>query len=238
MKMFMGLPFYTINTSSRAWFSLKDMAVALGVDEQYLTLRILKSDAGPFRSIRPRANQILKIGKNYKKVTPSTFFDLDFALASAFTTTNTKAREMRDRITYYLNNLFYDGFVSLKNYHLDLKTRRAITAYVCGVDHYLDIVKDRWDSTDPCRGARISFAEVTLDRLVNPDYYLDRDEVTKIKAIDLALYLLDKNSSTSVYGDILDIMQVQREAGVITDEQNSDIALWVKDKHQSSGDKT
>ena len=127
--------------------------------------------------------------------------------------------------------------MSVKNYHLPVEVRRAITAYIVGVDHYYDIIKTRWDLTDQCRGTTLAPAEVSVEKLCIPDYYLDRGEITKVKAVDLALHLLlthchveDKDSALE---DLLGIIGVSMDAGICTDARTSDISKWVEKHHNT-----
>jgi hypothetical protein len=239
MKKFLSLPFINVTTSSKAWVTLSDLAIYLEMGDQALRNRVLYSDAAPFRTIRPKTNELIKAAKraNFQRKPNRQYFDLDFALAAVFSMSNQPARKMRDQVTYVLNNLFYDGFVSVKNYHLDVEKRRAITAFVVGVDHYYDIIKARWDLTDQCRGTALAPVEVSVEKLCIPDYYLDRAEVTKIKAIDLAMHLLithcyveDKDSALD---ELLGIIGVSLDAGICTDAQTSDISKWVKKHHNT-----
>lgn len=241
MKRFLNLPFINITTSAKAWIQLSDLAAYLKVGEHKLRTKLVTSNAAPFRMIRPRTNEIIKSARrgNFNaKGRNAQYFDLDFALAACFSMSHEPARKMRDQVVYILNNLFFDGFVSTKNYHLDVELRRAITAHVCGVDHYYDIVKTRWDSTDQCAGTALAPVEVTPEKLATPDYYLERSEVTAIKAIDLALHLLveyctdDADDKVSALNELLDIIGVDRSAGVDDAKNNpSETLRWVHDNH-------
>lgn len=240
MKKFLSLPFLNITTSSKAWITSRDLAAYLEIGEQALRNRVLYSDSAPFRSIRPKTNEIIKAAKraSFTDRPSRQYFDLDFALAACFRMSHEPARKMRDQVVYVLNNLFYDGFVSTKNYHLSLKIRRAITAYVCGVDHYYDIIKTRWDIEDQCRGTTLAPVEVSVEKLCIPDYYLERSEISQVKAIDLALHLLlthcyveDKDSALM---DLLGIIGIPMDAGICTDAQTSEISKWVAKHHAKS----
>jgi len=240
-KKFIKLPFIHIGSSAKAWITLRDLADYLEMGETAVRNKVLYSDAAPFRSIRPRTNEVIKAARRagFMGKPATQYFDLDFALAACFAMSHEPARKMRDQVIYILNNLFHDGFVALKNYNLDVKTRRAITAYVCGVDHYLDIVKDRWDKYDQCRGTCLAPMEVTEQKLVIPDYYMDRGEITKVKAIDLAIHLLlthchvAEDSYHSALEQILGIIGVNLEAGNVSPAQQSKLAKWVKKHHNS-----
>jgi hypothetical protein len=240
-KKFLKLPFINVGSSSKAWIKIRDLAAYLEMGETALRNKVLYSDAAPFRTIRPRTDELIKAAKRaaFRGKPHTQYFDLDFALAACFAMSHKPARVMRDQVIYILNTLFHDGFVSIKNYHLEADVRRAITAHVCGVDHYLDIVTDRWDIYDQCRGTGLSPAEVTLEKLCIPDYYMDRGEITKVKAIDLALHLIlthcyrEEDSYDSALEQLLGIIGVQLEAGTVTQEQQSNLSTWVQKNHTS-----
>lgn len=240
-KKFLTLPFINVGTSAKAWITSHDLADYLEMGESALRNKVLYSDAAPFRTIRPRTNEMVKAVRRaaFRGKPSRQYFDLDFALAACFAMSHEPARRMRDQVIYILNNLFHDGFVALKNYQLPTSARRAITAYVCGVDHYLDIVKDRWDKYDQCRGTSLAPAEVTEEKLIIPDYYMDRGEVTKVKAIDLAVHLIlthcyiEEDSYDSALEQILGIIGIQLEAGTVTQAQHSKLAKWVQKHHNS-----
>lgn len=214
----------------------------LDLGERNLRDRILFSNAAPFRAIRPRTNDFYKLARrnvgfksprdDYKQ-----YFDLDFLLASVFTMSHEPARKIRDQVVYILNSLAYDGFVSISNYHMPLEIRRSIVAYVAKVDHIHDVVRSRWDSTDVCRGSALAPNELTIDKLSQPDFYLNRDELTHIKAIDLAVYLIlnnchiDKDKRDSALDGILDMIGIERAAGQVTDQQQADLIKWVETHH-------
>jgi len=239
MKKVLNLPFINITTSSKAWITLSDLAAYLQIGEQALRNRVLYSDSAPFRTIRPKTNELIKAARraNFRAKPHRQYFDLDFALAAAFSMSHEPARKMRDQVVYIVNNLFYDGFVSVKNYHLPLETRRALTAYVVGVDHYFDIIKTRWDITDQCRGTTLAPAEVTKKKLCIPDYYLERGEITRVKAIDLALHLLlthcNVEDKDSALVELLGIIGVSVDAGICTEAQTADISEWVAQHHNT-----
>jgi hypothetical protein len=240
MKKFLTLPFINITTSSKAWITLADLATYLEIGEQSLRRRILYSDSAPFRTIRPKTNELIKAARrsSFTGRPNRQYFDLDFALAACFSMSHEPARKMRDQVVYIMNNLFYDGFVSTKNYHLSIEVRRAITAYVCGVDHYYKIIEARWDPTDQCHGTTLAPLEVSVEKLVIPDYYLERAEISKVKAIDLAIHLIlthcyveDKGSALV---DLLGIIGITVDAGVCGAEQTSNITEWVKERYNAS----
>jgi len=240
MKKFLGIPFLNVNTSAKAWLDIKDLAEYLEVGVNVLKSRVLFSDAAPFRAIRPRVDDLEQL-KDLPTFAsrPGMFFDLDFALAACFSMSHEPARKMRDQVIYILNNLFYDGFVSLKNYNLDLETRRALTAYVCGVDHYLDIVKDRWDMYDQCRGTSLAPIEITVEKLCVPDFYLHRSEITRVKALDLAIHLflthcyVAEDTYDSALAELLGIMGISRDAGIASEDQEAELREWVIEHHNS-----
>jgi len=241
-KSFLNIPYITIGASSRAWIKIKDVARHLDLGERHLRDRILFSNAAPFRAIRPRSTDFLKMidkGSPFAKPREDIkqYFDFDFLLAAIFTMSHEPARKMRDQVVYILNSLAYDGFVSLKNYYQPLEIRRSIVAYVAKVDHIHDVIKTRWDSTDVCRGSALAPNELTIEKLSNPDFFLNRHELTQIKAIDLAIYLIMSNcyivkeDRDSALDSILDMIGIERSAGQVTDEQQTDLVAWVETHH-------
>jgi hypothetical protein len=163
--------------------------------------------------------------------------DIEMFLALIFTETTEQARPFREAVIRVLSNLANDGFVSSQNYHLPVDYRRAITAYVCGVNHYLDIVRERWDKDSDSYGSSLSPVECSVDKLCIPDYFLMRSEITQVKAIDLAIYLLVSTCGTSeptddttasMYEKLFDIIGVDLQAGQQTAHQEQALADYVQ----------
>lgn len=239
MIKFLGIPAIRVANSSRLWFSNSDIAERLAIGTDALKARMIGSEAGAYRRLKLRKDiawtsaspdLIERYGDKLHAHLSAGLFDMDYLLSAAFSLPTKEARALRDWIVYTLNSLAYDGFTSLHNYHTPIDVRRALTAYVCGAESYLDIVKRRWTPTDFTRGTTLAPAEVTVDKLCIPDYYIDRAEVTKIKGLDLAIYLICEYTSLDME-QVCSIIGVSLSAGSYTDEDAASLRLWVEAKH-------
>ena len=239
MIKFLDIPAIRVANSSRLWFANKDIAERLAIGADALKARMVGSEAGAYRRLKLRKDiawtsaspdLVERYGDKLHAHLAAGLFDIDYLLSAAFSLPTREARALRDRVVYALNGLAYDGFTSLRNYHTPIEVRRALTAYVCGAESYLDIVKRRWSPADFTRGTTLAPAEVTVDKLCIPDYYIDRAEVTRIKGLDLAIYLLCEYSILDI-PQICSIMGVNLSAGNYTDEDAASLRLWVEARH-------
>lgn len=239
MIKFLDIPAIRVANSSRLWFANSDIAQRLAIGADALKSRMVGSEAGAYRRLKLRKDiawtsaspdLVERYGDKLHAHLAAGLFDMDYLLSAAFSLPTKEARALRDWVVYALNGLAYDGFTSLRNYHTPIEVRRALTAYVCGADSYLDIVKRRWNPAAFTRGTTLAPAEVTVDKLCVPDYYIDRAEVTRIKGLDLAIYLLCEYSSLDI-AQVCSIIGVSLSAGSYTDEDAAALRAWVTSKH-------
>jgi hypothetical protein len=236
---FLDIPAIRVANSSRLWFTNADIAERLAIGADALKSRMVGSEAGAYRKLKLRKDiawtsaspdLVARYGEKLHEHLTAGLFDMDYLLSAAFSLPTKEARSLRDWIVYALNGLAYDGFTSLRNYHTSIETRRALTAYVCGADNYLDIVRRRWNPAEFTRGTTLAPAEVTVDKLCIPDYYIDRAEVTRIKGLDLAIYLLSEYGSLDS-NSVCDILDVKLSAGSYTEEDAASLRAWVEARH-------
>lgn len=239
MIKFLDIPAIRVANSSRIWFTNEDIAKRLAIGADALKARMIGSEAGAYRRLKLRKDiawtsaspdLVARYGDKLHEHLTAGLFDMDYLLSAAFTLPTQEARTLRDWIVYALNGLAYDGFTTLRNYHTPIEIRRALTAHVCGAESYLDIVKRRWNPAEFTRGTTLAPAEVTIDKLCIPDYYIDRAEVTRIKGLDLAIYLLCEYSSLDIE-QICSIIGVSLPAGTYTEEDAASLRLWVEARH-------
>ena len=235
----MDIPAIRVANSSRIWFTNEDIAKRLAIGADALKARMIGSEAGAYRKLKLRKDiawtsaspdLVARYGDKLHEHLTAGLFDMDYLISAAFSLPTGEARAFRDWIVYALNGLAYDGFTTLRNYHTAIEIRRALTAYVCGAESYLDIVKRRWTPAEFTRGTTLAPAEVTIDKLCIPDYYIDRAEVTKIKGLDLAIYLLCEYSSLDIE-QICSIIGVSLSAGIYTEEDAASLRAWVEARH-------
>lgn len=225
---FFGIPVRRIPTTSRPWLAISDLGKALGKSNNAVLKRAAAHPLAPFRTV---------VTGSLVKHNRTLSIDIEMFLALIFTEKTEQARPFREAVIRVLSNLANDGFVSDRNYHLPVDYRRAITAYVCGVNHYLDIVRERWDRDSDSYGSSLSPLECSVDKLCIPDYFLNRSEITQIKAIDLAIYLLVSTCGTSeptddttasMYEKLFDIIGVDLQSGQQTAHQEQALADYVQ----------
>jgi len=239
MIKFLDIPAIRVANSSRLWFTNVDIAKRLAIGVDALKSRMVGSEAGAYRKLKLRKDiawssaspdLIERYGDKLHEYLVAGLFDMDYLLSAAFSLPTKEARSLRDWIVYTLNGLAYDGFTSLHNYHTPIEVRRALTAYVCGADNYLEIIERRWNPAEFTRGTTLAPAEVTIDNLCIPDYYIDREEVTRIKGLDLAIYLLCEYGNLDIE-QICSIIGVSLSAGSYTDKDTAGLRTWVEARH-------
>ncbi len=239
MIKFLDIPAIRVANSSRLWFTNSDIAQRLAIGADALKTRMVGSEAGAYRRLKLRKDivwssaspdLVARYGDKLHEHLSAGLFDMDYLLSAAFSLPTREAKSFRDWIVYVLNGLAYDGFTSLRNYHTPIETRRALTAYVCGADTYIDIVKRRWNPAEFTRGTTLAPAEVTIDKLCIPDYYIDRAEVTRIKALDLAISLLTEYTSLAI-DEICSIIGISASAGSYTPTDAEALRTWVEARH-------
>ena len=188
IEKFFGTDIYRVANLSDMFFNIKGMAQILKVHEK--TIRRMIEQCNEARVLElPRGQKGQPTHGLRNIYTTKTVLSLLFATHHEFTSAkNTKIREW---IATVINQICFDEFVSLHGYRLGEHQRRRIMTYVCGYERHKDIVLGRFDiRADYCnsvmRGSRFSY----LSFMQLPDAYIDRLEVMRIKAIDLAVYHL------------------------------------------------
>lgn len=231
IKDFLGIGFRRFGESARLWFSNKEIARGLGVGSYPLRSKLSVSPAGPFRAIAPSVDDLRLMNfaearREYKD--HHLLFEVDYLLAAVFNMSTPKAREIREWLGQTINSLCYDGFVSLNGYQSSLAVRCAITARVCEADSYLDIVRLRYDPEASNKGTNLAPLKITLDDLVNPDNYLTRTELTRIKALDLCLHLLTKHFDVDLH-ELLKLCAIDSIEEDPTGAKLDSLRSWVSD---------
>jgi hypothetical protein len=230
---FFGLPCHRQPGSSRPWMSLSDLASALGRSKEVLIKRAAAHPLAPFRTVL--TGSLVKYNRTLA-------VDIEFYLAMIFSDVGMDARSHREAVIRVLSNLAVDGFVATHNYHLPVHYRRAIAARICGVPHYLDIVTQRWDPQSDSYGSNLAPHECDASSLTNPDHFIRREEITQIKALDLAAYLLvstcgtsdlTHDTSVSMLDKLFGIMGCDLDAGQLTEQRTQDLGNFV---HLKLGD--
>ncbi len=188
IEKFFGTDIYRVSNLSDMFFPIKGMAQILKVHEK--TVRRMIEQCNEARVLElPRGQKGQPTSGLRNIYTTKTVLSLLFATHHEFTSTkNTKIREW---LATVLNNLCFDEFVSLYGYRLGEHQRRRVMTYVCGYEKYKDIVLDRFDrKADYCNSVMRGSRYTHLEYMRLADAYVDRLEVMRIKAIDLAVYHL------------------------------------------------
>ena len=188
IQKFFGTEIYRVANLSDMFFPIKGMAQTLKVHDK--TIRRMIEQCNEARVLElPRGQKGQPTHGLRNIYTTKTLLSLLFATHHEFTSEkNTKIREW---VATVINNLCFDEFVSLYGYRLGEHQIRRIMTYVCGYEKHKDIILGRFDRrADYCnsvmRGSRYTY--LTFMKL--PEAYIDRLEVMRIKAIDLAVYHL------------------------------------------------
>lgn len=191
LNRFFNAEIIRTSQSSEMYFTRKSIAQMLGLTEKTVEKRL---DKLKYESLKG-----LKYDKKYTGRKHFFKYGLDAVLSLVFTLKaddhNRLERyaEIIDFITSHIGNLCLDEFTSLRGYYLPIECRRAVIAHVCGVDKYTDIVLARFAPDIPYKGSMLRDRHCTPRLLIQPEVYVTREEVTKVKAIDLAVYLLCKH---------------------------------------------
>lgn len=220
MNEFLGVPFIRLGESARMWFKSSEVSKALHVGKAVLEKTLAEGKATPFAAVQlPASHPSVD-----KKAGVAQFYDADYLLAAAYHFNTAPARQLRSWLVYTLSNLAADGFVTLQNYKTPPELRQKLIAHLCGVEHYFDIVWERFDPSHPSHGTNLAPADCNIEALCNPDNYISREELTRLKALDLAIYLLDKHFSVSTDSVLQLINVVAREA---TEEDRAALFEWL-----------
>lgn len=248
IKDFFGVNFVRVGESSRLWFSHIDIQERFfsglrGSQGSQFKLKMYASAAAPFRTmyantrdLRISENEEFSEGRKRKLL-----HDLDYLMAALYSASTEDTRKVRDWIAYQINSLCFDGFTTLTPYSLPKETRLALTALVCGVPHYLDIVRERYDGTDLARGLNKAPIHVTFEDMLVPDNYLKRDEISQIKALDLAITLLTRYvlKDEAQQAELYKLIGIDNSMGKVEDTHLQELTEWLKvqeEKTQPCGD--
>lgn len=188
LKRFFSAEIIRTPQSSEMYFTRKSISAMLGMTEKTIENRLKRLKYESLKGLRYDGKY--KGRKHFFK------YGLDAVLALIFTLRADDERRVErhaqivDFITSHISNLCLDEFTSLKGYNLSLDCRRAILAHVCGVECYTDIVAARFDPDAPYKGSMLRNLHCTPELLSQPEVYVTRAEVTRVKAVDLAVHLL------------------------------------------------
>lgn len=208
LKDFFGMPVYRFGDLSQMFFTQKDLAVFLGLDKEILNILLHQLKYSRALGL-PRGTK----GRPRKEV--SNVFTLEVLLGCIFNRKK-KTRDLETLVHWVcdaLNNLAYDEFVSLYGFRTSLKTRRAIISKVIGIK-YAEIPLYRFDNQDKRYWGTIYREQIKRfsPRVRNPDSYISRNEVTKVKALDLVVYLIVKHSQKQEE-DVLKFLDINLDDG-------------------------
>jgi len=231
IKDFFGIPYYRIGESTRMWFTIVDIARRLGISLEDVA-KFQKNRIFETIRIKDYKDQLSHIPEAaMASSSKAGEYTLDLILGLLYTVENERSIEMRDWIIHTINNLCYDGFVSASNWHLDLNYRRAIACKVCDEENYLGVVYSRYARAKRSRGTLLSPSEVNVTTLSNPDHYLTRQEIGRIKALDLGIHLILQftgSESEEQTLALLSMVGVDVEKGVVTQDQHKKLLTWIR----------
>jgi hypothetical protein len=188
LKRFFSAEIIRTPQSAEMYFTRKSISSMLGMTEKTIERRLSRLKYESLKGLRYDGKY--KGRKHFFK------YGLDAVLALIFTLPADDERrviryaQLVDFITAHISNLCFDEFTSLKGYHLPLDCRRAVIAHVCGVEKYTDLVLARFDPAAPYKGTMLRNLHCTPELLSQPEVYVTRTEVTRVKAVDLAVHLL------------------------------------------------
>lgn len=222
LKDFFGIPVHRFGDLSQMFFTQKDLSYFLGMDKE--VLNILLHQLKYSRAVGlPRSTK----GRPRKEV--ANVFTLEVLLGCMLN--RKKKTADLEKVVHWvcdiINNLAYDGFVSLYGFRTDLQTRRAIISYITKVP-YSSIPLIRFDVEDVRYWGTIYRNQVKRHspRLYNPDSYITRSEVTKVKALDLSVYLVSKFADRE-QGEVLEFLGVDQNKGLFSDVHKAYIKEYI-----------
>ena len=222
LKDFFGIPVHRFGDLSQMFFTQKDLAYFLGLDKEILNIILHQLKYSRAVGL-PRSTK----GRPRKEV--ANVFTLEVLLGCMFN--RKKKTADLEKVVHWVcdivNNLAYDGFVSLYGFRTDLQTRRAIISYIVKVP-YASIPQARFDLDDKRYWGTIYRNQVKRHspRLYNPDAYVTRNEVTQVKALDLSVYLISKVTSRE-QGEILEFLGVDQNKGLFNSEHKANIKEYI-----------
>jgi len=156
-------------------------------------------------------------------------YGLDALLGLVFSA-KTKTRRHKERYTLiadfvkgHVNAICYDGFSSLTGWRLSEECRRAITAHICGVEFCGQLPEARIRPGEDYHGSLLRNYHCSPENLSIPEVWVTRAESTKIRAIDLAVYLLCENLVDLTTTELLLQLGVNPARGIYTEEQRQQV---------------
>ena len=191
LNRFFNAEIIRTSQSSEMYFTRKSIAQMLGLTDKMVETRLNKLKYESLKGLKYDNKYAGR--KHFFKYGLDAVISLIFTLKADDHNRLERYAEIIDFITSHIGNLCFDEFTSLRGYYLPIQCRRAIIAHVCAVDKYTDVVLARFAPDAPYKGSMLRNRHCTPRLLVQPEVYLTREEVTKVKAIDLAVYLLCKH---------------------------------------------
>jgi hypothetical protein len=208
--------------SADMYFDREAMCRTLGIKEPALDKRLSKFKYESAKGLR--FDGVRGIRAVWCK------YGLDVLIGLVFSSSTPEERQREryariiDFVTGHINNLCFDGFANLTGWSLPIEQRRAIMAHVCGVDHYLDIPLDRIEVGADYHGSLLRNYHCTPENLAIPEVWITRQESTKIRAIDLAIYLISEHLAVNKSTDeLLHSYGIETKMGVYTDDDFSNV---------------
>lgn len=224
IEKFFGTQIYRVANLSDMFFTIKGMAQILKVHEK--TIRRMIEQCNEARVLElPRGNKGQPMKGIRNIYTMKTVLSMLFATHHEFTSEkNTKIREW---VTTVINNLCFDEFISLYGYRLGEHQRRRIATYVCGYENYKSIILDRFTfKADYCNSVLRGSRYTKLESMKLADAYIDRLEVMRIKAIDLAVYHLCEYTNQDP-DELLDYLGMPLAYGEYTEKDQKDVQTFL-----------
>ena len=224
IEKFFGTDVYRVSNLSDMFFTIRGMAHILKVHEK--TVRRMIEQCNEARVLELPRGGHGQPNKSLRNIyTTKTVLSLLFATHYEFTSEkNTKIREW---ISSIINNLCFDEFISLYGYRLGEEQRRRITTYVCGYDRYKEIVFNRFSfKADYCNSVLRGSRYTRLEYMRKPDAYIDRLEVMRIKAIDLAVYHLSEYTNQDP-DELLCYLGMPAQMGEHTDKDEKEVLTYL-----------
>lgn len=236
MSEFLGIPYKRVGESARMWFRNSEIASAMGVGRRVLLSKMKVSEAGPFRVLTLDISDLRMYAVRQTELDNNgmtePLFEIDYLLAVSYLLPTESARRIRDWVNGYINRLVYDGFAYLP-FEQDARLTRAITAKVCESSNYYEIARDRFNPMDEAFGTNYAPAQVTEDVYLNPDSYILRGEISRVKALSLAIHLLVSNNFVK-YEKLLRVLDIDVDKLAGGDEDAVSVKQWLREQHSSA----
>lgn len=226
LNRFFNAEIIRTSQSSEMYFTRKSIAQMLGLTDKTVETRLEKLRYKSLKGLRYDHKYTGR--KHFFKFGLDAVISLIFTLKADDHNRLERYAEIIDFITSHIGNLCFDEFTSLRGYYLPIDCRRAIIAHVCGVDKYTDIVSARFDPNAPYKGSMLRNRHCTPRLLVQPEVYVTREEVTKIKGIDLAVHLLCTHLVATPAPVLLAQLGIDAERGLdFSDEEKTKMLEYI-----------